>query len=136
MKSNRRLFIKQLVLARVERPLRSLCFRKNCVFMLVLILIQLISTEDDTSGSPISLSVGENSIRIKEKPRLIEDIEPERKNDMDKWWLKKPEARLEISSAIPVDERGKLSPSPSPDVSSSMKEFLEKERMCKVIERR
>ena len=96
-------------------------------------LEDLISTEDDTLGSSISLSVGENSIRIKEKPRVIEDIESEEKNEKDKWWLKKPEARLEISSAIPLDERGKPSPSPSPDVSSSMKEFLEKERMCKAM---
>lgn len=82
--------------------------------------------------------MGENSIRIKEKPEAIEETEPEEKNERDKqwwWWLKKPETRLEISGAIPVDERGKPSPSPSPDVSSSMKEFLEKERMCKVIEK-
>ncbi|XP_076679671.1 uncharacterized protein LOC143374960 isoform X2 [Andrena cerasifolii] len=96
-------------------------------------LEDLISTEDDTLGSSISLSVGENSIRIKEKPRAIKETEPEERNEKDKWWLKKPETRLEISSAIPVDERGKLSPSPSPDVSSSMKEFLEKERMCKAM---
>lgn len=78
--------------------------------------------------------MGENSIRIKEKPKVIKENEPGEKNDKEKWWLKKPETRLEISNVVPVDANMKQSPSPSPDVSSSMKEFLEKEKMCKVIE--
>lgn len=94
---------------------------------------QLISTEDDTLGTSISLSVGENSIRIKEKPKAIKKSESEDKHEEEKWWLKKPDIWLDISHAIPVDVKTKQSPSPSPDVSSSMKEFLEKEKMCKVI---
>ncbi|XP_076241709.1 uncharacterized protein LOC143183845 isoform X2 [Calliopsis andreniformis] len=93
----------------------------------------LISTEDDTLGSSISLSVGENSIRIKEKPKVIKENEQDEKNDKEKWWLKKPETKLEVSNAAPSDANMKQSPSPSPDVSSSMKEFLEKEKMCKAM---
>lgn len=86
------------------------------------------STEDDTLGTSISLSVEENSIRIKEKPKTSK--KSEEKHEEEKWWLKKPDA----SHAISIDEKIKQqSLSPSPDVSSSMKEFLEKEKMCKVI---
>ncbi|CAD1477052.1 unnamed protein product [Heterotrigona itama] len=93
----------------------------------------MISTEDDTLGTSISLSVGENSIRIKEKPKVIKKSESEDKHEEEKWWLKKPDIWLDISHAIPVDAKTKQSPSPSPDVSSSMKEFLEKEKMCKAM---
>lgn len=94
----------------------------------------MISTEDDTLGTSISLSVGENSIRIKEKPKVVvKRSEPEDKHEEEKWWLKKPDTWLDISRAVPIDVKTKQSPSPSPDVSSSMKEFLEKEKMCKVI---
>ncbi|KAK9299591.1 hypothetical protein QLX08_007405 [Tetragonisca angustula] len=93
----------------------------------------LISTEDDTLGTSISLSVGENSIRIKEKPKVVKKSESEDKYEEEKWWLKKPDIWLDISHAIPVDAKAKQSPSPSPDVSSSMKEFLEKEKMCKAM---
>lgn len=86
------------------------------------------STEDDTLGTSISLSVGENSIRIKEKPKKSEE-----KHEEEKWWLKKPDIWLDASHVISIDEKIKQSLSPSPDVSSSMKEFLEKEKMCKVI---
>ncbi|XP_076621791.1 uncharacterized protein LOC143342135 isoform X2 [Colletes latitarsis] len=92
----------------------------------------LISTEDDTLSSSISLSIGENSVRIKEKPEVNKEIEPNGKTKKDKWWLKKPETRLEMSN-IPMEGNMKQSPSPSPDVSSSMKEFLEKEKMCKAM---
>ncbi|XP_015598780.1 centrosomal protein of 162 kDa isoform X2 [Cephus cinctus] len=58
------------------------------------VLEDLLSTEEDTLGSSISLSVGENSIRIKEKSKptkepdhIAEEIEKER------WWLKKVETR-------------------------------------------
>ncbi|XP_033297161.1 centrosomal protein of 162 kDa-like isoform X2 [Bombus bifarius] len=94
----------------------------------------LISTEDDTLGTSISLSVGENSIRIKEKPKVVvKRSEPEDKHEEEKWWLKKPDTWLDISRAVPIDVKTKQSPSPSPDVSSSMKEFLEKEKMCKAM---
>lgn len=93
----------------------------------------MISTEDDTLGTSISLSVGENSIRIKEKPKVVKKSESEDKYEKEKWWLKKPDIWLNISHATSVDAKAKQSPSPSPDVSSSMKEFLEKEKMCKVI---
>ncbi|XP_067212650.1 centrosomal protein of 162 kDa isoform X2 [Linepithema humile] len=96
----------------------------------------LISTEDDTLGSSISLSVGENSIRIKEKPKPIKETEQfliDRKNLQDKWWLKRPEIHPEILSAKNTDTKMKLSPTFTSDVSSSMKEFLEKEKMCKAI---
>ncbi|XP_043252093.1 centrosomal protein of 162 kDa [Colletes gigas] len=92
----------------------------------------LISTEDDTFSSSISLSIGENSVRIKEKPKVDKEIEPNGRTKKDKWWLKKPETRLEISN-VPMEGKMKQSPSPSPDVSSSMKEFLEKEKMCKAM---
>ncbi|XP_014472222.1 PREDICTED: centrosomal protein of 162 kDa-like isoform X2 [Dinoponera quadriceps] len=96
----------------------------------------LISTEDDTLGSSISLSVGENSIRIKEKVKSTKEIEqlPADKRDVqEKWWLKRPETRLEVLSAKNTETKMKQSPTPSSDVSSSMKEFLEKERMCKAM---
>ncbi|XP_060827286.1 centrosomal protein of 162 kDa-like isoform X2 [Bombus pascuorum] len=96
----------------------------------------LISTEDDTLGTSISISVGENSIRIKEKPKVVvvERSEPEEdKHEEEKWWLKKPDTWLDVSHAVPIEVKTKRSPSPSPDVSSSMKEFLEKEKMCKAM---
>ncbi|XP_071553245.1 uncharacterized protein [Temnothorax nylanderi] len=96
----------------------------------------LISTEDDTLGSSISLSVGENSVRIKEKPKATKEAEQlsaDRKDAPDKWWLKRPETRLGVLSAKSADAKTKQSPTPSPDVSSSMKDFLEKERMCKAV---
>ncbi|XP_031832636.1 uncharacterized protein LOC116426984 isoform X2 [Nomia melanderi] len=95
----------------------------------------LISTEDDTLGSSISLSVGENSIRIKEKPKVNKDAAPSEKSEKEKWWLKKPDNRFEVSNAIQIEVKVKQTPSPSPDISSSMKEFLEKEKMCKAIHR-
>lgn len=85
--------------------------------------------------SSISLSVGENSVRIKEKPKATKEAEQlsaDRKHTPDKWWLKRPETRLGVLSAKNADAKMKQSPTPSSDVSSSMKEFLEKERMCKV----
>lgn len=87
-------------------------------------------------GSSVSLSVGENSVRIKERPKAIKEAEQLSvdKRDTDKWWLKRPETRLGVLSAKNADAKMKQSPTPSSDVSSSMKEFLEKERMCKVIE--
>ncbi|KYM98619.1 PREDICTED: centrosomal protein of 162 kDa [Cyphomyrmex costatus] len=94
----------------------------------------LISTEDDTLGSSISLSIGENSVRIKEKPKIIKEAEQlstDKKNTPDKWWLKRPETRLGVLNTKNVDAKSKQSPIPLSDVSSSMKEFLEKERMCK-----
>ncbi|XP_076653351.1 uncharacterized protein LOC143359339 [Halictus rubicundus] len=93
----------------------------------------LISTEDDSLGSSISLSVGENSVRIKEKPKVNTEAATSEQNEREKWWLKKPDTRLEVSNAIQMEVKVKQTPSPSPDVSSSMKEFLEKERMCKAI---
>lgn len=95
----------------------------------------LISTEDDTLGSSISLSVGENSVRIKEKPKVAKEAEQssvdKRDSTLDKWWLKRPETRLGVLGAKNADAKTKQSPIPSSDVSSSMKEFLERERMCK-----
>lgn len=88
-------------------------------------------------GSSISLSIGENSVRIKEKIKPIKEIEqlPTDKRDVqEKWWLKRPETRLEVLSAKNTETKMKQSPTPSSDVSTSMKEFLEKERMCKVID--
>lgn len=87
-------------------------------------------------GSSISLSVGENSVRIKEKPKATKEVESstDRKDAPVKWWLKRPETRLGVLSAKSVDAKAKQSPAPSPDVSSSLKEFLEKERMCKVMD--
>lgn len=87
-------------------------------------------------GSSISLSVGENSVRIKEKPKVTKEAEQlsiDKRDGLDKWWLKRPETRLGVLSAKNAEGRTKQSSIPSSDVSSSMKEFLEKERMCKVI---
>ncbi|XP_011264198.1 centrosomal protein of 162 kDa isoform X2 [Camponotus floridanus] len=95
----------------------------------------LISSEDDTLGSSVSLSVGENSVRIKKKAKSTKEIEQllaDKKHTQDKWWLKRPETRLDILSAKNADTKMKQSPTPTSDVSSSMKEFLEKERMCKI----
>lgn len=63
---------------------------------------------------------------------MEKEIESNEKNEKEKWWLKKPDIRLEMSN-VPVEIKTEQSPSLSPDVSSSMKEFLEKEKMCKVI---
>ncbi|CAK9817542.1 Centrosomal protein of 162 kDa [Anthophora quadrimaculata] len=93
----------------------------------------LISTEDDTLGTSFSLSVGDDSIRIREKPKVAKKVETEEKHNQERWWLKKPDTWLDVSNAVPTDVKLKQSPSPSPDVSSSMKEFLEKERMCKAM---
>lgn len=87
-------------------------------------------------GSSISLSVGENSIRIKEKPKSTKETEQlmaNKKDVQEKWWLKRPETRLEVLGTKNTEAKMKQSPTPSSDVSSSMKEFLEKEKMCKVI---
>jgi len=87
-------------------------------------------------SSSISLSVGENSVRIKEKPKATKEAEQlstDKRDAADKWWLKRPETRLGVLSAKNADAKTKQSPTPSSDVSSSMKEFLAKERMCKVI---
>lgn len=86
-------------------------------------------------GSSISLSVGENSIRIKEKSKVKENEQmiADKKDLQDKWWLKKPDTHLEVLSAKNTDAKMKHSPTPTSEVSSSMKEFLEKEKMCKVI---
>ncbi|XP_046750010.1 centrosomal protein of 162 kDa isoform X1 [Diprion similis] len=96
----------------------------------------LISTGEDTLGSSISLSIGENSIRIKEKPKIkeIKAVSVQcNKNEGDKWWLKRPETRLGLSSPKNVEVEVKPKPTPSPDVSSSMAEFLEKEKLCKTL---
>ncbi|KAL6443699.1 hypothetical protein ACFW04_001651 [Cataglyphis niger] len=94
----------------------------------------LISSEDDTLGSSVSLSVGENSVRIKKKIKPIrEQLSTDKKDTQDKWWLKRPETRLDVLSAKNADAKMKQSPTPTSDVSSSMKEFLEKERMCKIV---
>ncbi|XP_047355314.1 centrosomal protein of 162 kDa-like isoform X1 [Vespa velutina] len=93
-------------------------------------------TEDDSLGSSISLSVGENSIHIKEKPKLVKEPEPPPDNEInleEKWWLKRPDTRLEITNAKAIEMKTKKTPTPSPDISSSMKEFLEKEKMCKIM---
>lgn len=97
---------------------------------------QLLSTQDDALGSPISLSVGDNLIRTKEKSKPTkqrEELSVDKKDVQDKWWLKRPETRLEILCAKDTKAKMKQSPTPTSDVSSSMKEFLEREKMCKVI---
>lgn len=85
------------------------------------------------------MSVGENSIRIKEKSKLIKETEQfsiDKKDLQDKWWLKRPEIHPETLNAKKnTDRKMKMSPTPTSDVSSSMKEFLEKEKMCKVIDK-
>lgn len=90
-------------------------------------------------GSSISISIGENSIRVKEKSKPIKETEQsiDRKDVQEKWWLKRPETRLEVlvPSAKNTEAKMKQSPTPSSDVSSSMREFLEKEKMCKVIDK-
>ncbi|XP_070166662.1 centrosomal protein of 162 kDa isoform X2 [Polyergus mexicanus] len=94
----------------------------------------LISSEDDTLGSSVSLSVGENSVRIKKKIKPTkEQSSSDKKDTQDKWWLKRPETRLDVLSAKNADAKMKHSPTPTSDISSSMKEFLEKERMCKIV---
>ncbi|XP_015172195.1 PREDICTED: centrosomal protein of 162 kDa-like isoform X2 [Polistes dominula] len=92
-------------------------------------------SEDDSLGSSISLSVGENSIHIKEKSKLVKEPEPPPDNEVnpeEKWWLKRPETRLEVTNTKAI-EITKKTLTPSPDISSSMKEFLEKEKMCKIM---
>lgn len=77
--------------------------------------------------------MGENSIRIKEKPKDSEHPIGEKNKEELQWWLKKPEVRLGSTNKIQaMDITVLITPTPSPDVSSSMKEFLEKEKMCKV----
>ncbi|XP_066597511.1 centrosomal protein of 162 kDa [Prorops nasuta] len=94
----------------------------------------IMSTEDDTLGSSISLCISENSIQIKEKlkPKMIKEVDAAstERNLEEKWWLKKPEVSLAVSTGK-LAETVKHLTAPSPDVSSSMKEFLEKENLCK-----
>lgn len=74
-------------------------------------------------------------MRIKKKIKPTkEQLSADKKDTQDKWWLKRPETRLDVLSAKNADAKMKQSPTPTSDVSSSMKEFLEKERMCKVID--
>lgn len=76
-------------------------------------------------------------MRIKEKPKATKEVEQlsvDKKDAPDKWWLKRPETRLGVLSTKNADAKMKQSPTPSSEVSSSMKEFLEKERMCKVTD--
>ncbi|CAL1686994.1 unnamed protein product [Lasius platythorax] len=96
----------------------------------------LISSDDDTLGSSVSLSIGENSVHIKKKAKSTKETEQlsaDKRDTRDKWWLKRPETRLDVLSAKNADTKMKQSPTPTSDVSSSMKEFLEKERMCKLV---
>ncbi|KAI4496821.1 hypothetical protein M0804_000631 [Polistes exclamans] len=93
-------------------------------------------SEDDSLGSSISLSVDENSVHIKEKPKLVKEPEPppdSEVNPEEKWWLKRPETRLEVTNTKAIEIKTKKTLTPSPDISSSMKEFLEKEKMCKIM---
>ncbi|XP_020707089.2 centrosomal protein of 162 kDa-like isoform X2 [Athalia rosae] len=80
---------------------------------------KLISTGEDTLGSSLSLSIGENSIRIKEKPKAkeIKAVPLTQENaGQHKWWLKRPETRLGFTSPKKLEVNIKPSPSPSPDV--------------------
>lgn len=90
--------------------------------------------------SSISLSVGENSVHSKVKPKpkptkVTEHSTIDKKGEkQDIWWVKKhlPEIHLEGLSAKNTESKMKPSSAPLSDVSSSMKEFLEREKMCKV----
>lgn len=96
--------------------------------------MQTISTEDDIPGSSISFSIGENSIRVKEKPKPKPVKEPDPIPVADKkqqWWLKKPTTQLDIGNQKNAEVKKAESPVLS-DASSSMKDFLDKEKMCKV----
>lgn len=76
-------------------------------------------------------------MRIKKKTKSAkepEQLSVDKKDTQVQWWLKRPGTRLGVSSAKNADAKMKQSPTPTSDISSSMKEFLEKERMCKVIE--
>ncbi|XP_057320431.1 centrosomal protein of 162 kDa [Microplitis mediator] len=82
----------------------------------------LSKTDENSLSSSISLSIGECSVRLKEKPAAKQSTDQinYKQNDDSKWWVKKP-------------GRPESGPKASKDVThSSMREFLEKEKICKV----
>ncbi|KAJ8686812.1 hypothetical protein QAD02_022606 [Eretmocerus hayati] len=95
-----------------------------------------ISTEEDIPGSSISFSIGDNSVRIKEKPKPDKESNLPLQTEVvkDQWWLKKPSAQLEVSQQEKKDAEKAEQLNISPDESPSMKDFLSKERMCKTDE--
>ncbi|CAG5092142.1 Similar to CEP162: Centrosomal protein of 162 kDa (Homo sapiens) [Cotesia congregata] len=77
-----------------------------------------LSKTDETSlSSSISLSIGECSVRLREKPPVVNQPQ---QND-GKWWVKKPIKVEESKARVSKDA-----------THSSMKEFLEKEKMCRI----
>ncbi|XP_043279264.1 centrosomal protein of 162 kDa [Venturia canescens] len=97
-----------------------------------------LSGSEDTAASSISLSLGENSVRLREKSKPgNEEAEPsnrtEKKVEDKRWWLKRPETRLGLSASTKksVLSGDKPKETPLSDMTSSMKEFLQKEELCK-----
>lgn len=84
-------------------------------------------------GTSVSFSLGDDSIRIKQKPKKSdlskEPNPPLVVSKKEQWWLKKP--------AVSINkEEEKIKKDKSPALSSatsSMKDFLDKERMCKLL---
>ncbi|XP_015114887.1 centrosomal protein of 162 kDa [Diachasma alloeum] len=89
-------------------------------------------SEEESMPSSISRSLGECSVRLKEIPKPPEDINPVSGRSEDggkKWWLKRPETRLGSSSS----RKSEAKSIHSPEGTSSMREFLEKEKYCRVM---
>ncbi|XP_063985799.1 centrosomal protein of 162 kDa-like [Diachasmimorpha longicaudata] len=94
------------------------------------------ATISDTESVPssISRSLGECSVLQKETSKLPEDVQPVsgRSDDREvKWWLKRPATRLGTSSSRKSEAKSMQ----SPEGTSSMREFLEKEKYCRVMQR-
>ena len=84
-------------------------------------------------GSSVSFTIEDDSVHIKEKPKaLIDNNKKENKSDEERWWIKKPNVKLKIASENSTDAKKQESSNLSPDISTSMREFLNKESMCKV----
>ncbi|XP_014218143.1 centrosomal protein of 162 kDa [Copidosoma floridanum] len=98
-----------------------------------------ISTEEDLPGSSLSFSIGDNSVHVKEKPKPM--LEPPKEPDpppvaqkKDQWWLKKPAPLVDKDSNKKEVLKKDKSPVLTCSATSSMQEFLDKEKMCKNAE--
>uniref|UniRef100_A0A0C9REV8 Centrosomal protein of 162 kDa n=1 Tax=Fopius arisanus TaxID=64838 RepID=A0A0C9REV8_9HYME len=88
-------------------------------------------SEEDTVPSSLSRSPGECSVLLKESWKPLEDVGPGARVEHPErqWWLKRPETRLGSSSS----RKSRVKSVHSPEGTSSMREFLEKERYCRVV---
>ncbi|XP_034951847.1 centrosomal protein of 162 kDa [Chelonus insularis] len=92
----------------------------------------LTSEESEIVDTLNSLSLEECLLNLKEKPKLASNTKNTPTQDQEgkeeRWWLKRPDTKLKVSSS----KRSEIKTSASMEITtSSMREFLEKERMCR-----